>query len=117
MPKRTIKIFLFPTPEQVEDDFKNLYGGTDANWNWLRKRLEKIDPDDLKRLCEKLSLLDLVKLGPCWVFGRLRIENEDDWKNGLEEGLLMVEAVVHEDFATAYYEHRRAGVPESEQDV
>ena len=60
MPKRTIEVYLYPTEAVVEAEFKSLYGGSDANWNWLRRRLETIDPDELRRRCEKLPICDLV---------------------------------------------------------
>lgn len=120
MPKRRIKIVLDTRDgTNVEADFKTLYGGSDDNWQWVKRKLDGMDPAKLKELCVKLggqNPCQLLKLPPCYVFAQLKIDDEAAWWEGLDKGVLTIEAVVHEDYAACYYQQRVKDVPEADQD-
>jgi hypothetical protein len=120
VPKRRVTIVLDTRGgADVEADFKRLYGGSDANWRWLKRKLDAMDPAVLKARCVRIvrgrQPCDLLKLPPCFVFGKLVVNNEAAWSEGLEEGVFTIEAVVHDDYAQAYYRERIERVPEEDQ--
>ena len=118
MPQRVIRFELDTTDgRNVEDYFKRLYGGSEGSWRWLRRMLERTDPAELRRRCERLEACDVLRLAPFWLFGRLAIKDEAAWWRGLHEGVFHVEAVMHDDYATRYYEARLAELPSTEQDL
>ncbi len=77
-----------------------------------------MDPDELKERCRLLKgqhPCRVIRLPPCYVFGQLDIEDENAWLEGLKEGRFTIEAVVHDEYAQAYYRRQVKGVPEEDQ--
>jgi hypothetical protein len=121
MPRR--RIVFDPGPldgEKVRSEFIDAYGGSESNWDWLQRKLSGLHPDDVKdrcvRLIEEPRPCDFLKLPPCYVFGRLEIEHERAWWEGLEQGVFWIEAVVHDSFANAYFEARKRKAKEEDDE-
>lgn len=122
MLKRSIDIILDTRGGvDVKGDFIQLHGGSKVNWDWLERMLERMAPVDLKhrcvRLIDKPNPCDLLELRPCFVFGVLDIPSDVAWRRGLLRGTFLIEAVVHEDQAEAYFTDRFSRIPPGEQDV
>lgn len=45
----------------------------------------------------------------------LQIDDENAWWEGLDDGVFTIEAVVHDDYATAYYREKVKGVSPEDQ--
>ena len=99
----------------VEREFKELWGGSDANWDWLKRRIYQIDPREIKACCTSLVACDVIELPPCYLFGHLKLRDEAAWLKGLAKAMFMVDAVVHEAYKMQYYEARLAAVPSEDQ--
>lgn len=102
----------------VKAESKDLYGVSNSNWNWVKHKLEGMDPDELKERCQLLKGPQpcwVIKLRPLYVFGQLEIKDENAWQEGLKDGLFTIEAVVHHSYAQAYYSHQAEGIPEEDQ--
>jgi len=101
----------FAAGVDVAAEFKKC-GGSDANLRWLKRELERRDPVEVKKLFKEVRLGPpgrRLELPPCVVYGQIEIPDEGHWLEGLVEGKLTIEAVVHSDFEPAYFQ-RRAGL-------
>jgi hypothetical protein len=119
VPRKRIEVVLDARGDaNVEAESKELYGVSDSNWDWVKRKLQGMDPDELKARCPLLKgrhPCRVIRLPPCYVFGQLKIEDEDAWREGLQDGLFTIEAVVHDDYARAYYSRQVMGVSEEDQ--
>ncbi|MHB8533412.1 MAG: hypothetical protein ACYDC2_11900 [Solirubrobacteraceae bacterium] len=75
-----------------------------ANWEWLKRKLDPHRSAQLRNRCVAVRGGDMLKLRPCYVFGRLVIPDEDTWWEGLEEGVFVVIGVFHVSVADTYYD-------------
>lgn len=117
MAKRRIEFKLDPSRD-VETNYKQLHGGTEANWNWLQRKLEKSDPAVLKDRIKKFGRVGAyLPLPPCYLYGRFDVPDENAWWEGVVKAKFMIEDVCSEEYREAVYKRRLAEIPSDEQEV
>lgn len=110
-----------PHPESggvdaIREAFITRYGGSEEDWSWLQKKLDRTNAADLKDRCEDVGSLHYLPLSPCNVFGDLVVRNENAWRKGFEPAFFWMRAVVIDDFRRAYFAERFGEVPPSDQE-
>ena len=104
-------------PERM---YKEQYRGTDRNWKWFKREVQKIGPAELRRRVESMPIdppNDRLKVGPCIAYGVLEMPAEQVWLKGLEDGRYAIQEVVPAEAESRYWADRKGRVPRRLQDV